>query len=201
VWLANPNSGAGMGWDVAYGNIASSKEETRAPMAMARIRSKSEAELALLKDRADDTPPTPIHGTSLSPSAPSSPSKHTHAQYSLHPPALPSRRHSTNRDTIGAEERWMYKGRAELVDLEIIVSPGVGINSEGCGGGRESRLEVLSPEGSFVVYAGEFMFLHRLSHFWFPDVGCLRLKYLGWSGLGFPLSFFGVLRDFSYDLP
>ena len=171
MWLANPDLGAGMGWGAAYGNMASSNEETRAPVAMARIRSKSEAELALLKDKAEDTTLTPISVTSPSPSAPSSPSKRTHAQhkrYSLHPPApaLPSRRHSTNRDAIGAEERWVYKGRAELLDLEIVVSPGVGINSEGYGEGKERRLEVLSPEGSFVVYAGEFMFLDRFLHCW-----------------------------------
>ena len=158
VWLANPNGGAGIGWGAAYGIMPSSnEEETRVPVPMTRIRSKSEAELALLKGRATTITPS----TSPSPSAPSSPSKRTHAQahkrYSLHPPApvFPSRRHSTNGDAVGAEERWVYKGRAELVDLEIIVSPGVGMNGEGCGEGEGRRLEVLSPEGSFVVYAGE----------------------------------------------
>jgi hypothetical protein len=56
------------------------------------------------------------------------------------------------------EERWMYKGRAELVDLEIIVSAGVVGMREGeaYGEGGERRFEVLSPQGSFVVYAGKF---------------------------------------------
>lgn len=47
----------------------------------------------------------------------------------------------------GQEERWVYKGRAELVDLEVVVSP---LRDPG----DERRLEVLSPEQSFALYAG-----------------------------------------------
>lgn len=47
-----------------------------------------------------------------------------------------------------ADERWYFKGRAELVDLEIVVNPT----------GRDEtdrmRFDVLSPEVSFAVYAG-----------------------------------------------
>lgn len=45
------------------------------------------------------------------------------------------------------EERWWFKGKADLVDLEIVVTPS--------DVGEESRFEVWSPEGSFAVYAGE----------------------------------------------
>jgi hypothetical protein len=49
------------------------------------------------------------------------------------------------------DERWWFKGKAELVDLEIIVTPPTEV-------GEECRLEVWSPEGSFAVYAGESFF-------------------------------------------
>lgn len=165
VWLANPNTVAGMGWGAAYGNGTGSNSNTtvneeaasqgkKVPVPMIRIRSKSEAELG-------DAIRTRSPGASPSPSTPSSPSKraHAHNRYSLHPPtpALSSRRHSNNSDGTGSEERWVYKGRAELVDLEIIVSPGLGgmreREGEGFDEGWERRFEVLSPEGSFVVYA------------------------------------------------
>lgn len=167
MWLANPNTVAGMGWGAAYGNGTGSNSNTtvneeaasqgkKVPVPMIRIRSKSEAELG-------DAIRTRSPGASPSPSTPSSPSKraHAHNRYSLHPPtpALSSRRHSNNSDGTGSEERWVYKGRAELVDLEIIVSPGLGgmreREGEGFDEGWERRFEVLSPEGSFVVYAGE----------------------------------------------
>ena len=56
------------------------------------------------------------------------------------------------------DERWVYKGRLDLVDVEVVVS------SEW--GGEQRRFEVLSPEGSFALYAGEkvsprAMFLNR----------------------------------------
>jgi hypothetical protein len=188
VWLANTNAVSGLGWGATYGTgngtntntptsvnsntiaIADvSSQSPKAPVKIMRIRSKSEAELSMLKERAGDTTPTLTPGaTSPSPSTPSSPSKrthvhaHAHKRYSLHPPApAPPRRHPSNGDGVGTEERWIYKGRAELVDLEIIVSPDVG--GEGYSEGWERRFEVLSPEGSFVVYAGEFLLLFRFS--------------------------------------
>jgi len=47
------------------------------------------------------------------------------------------------------EEKWWFKGRAELVDLEVVVSPPAEP------GGEDTRFEVLSPEMSFAVYAGK----------------------------------------------
>jgi hypothetical protein len=46
------------------------------------------------------------------------------------------------------DERWNYKGRAELVDLEVVVNPTGRDESE------RTRFDVLSPEVSFAVYAG-----------------------------------------------
>lgn len=53
------------------------------------------------------------------------------------------------------DERWVYKGRLDLVDVEVVVA------SEW--GGEQVRFEVLSPEGSFALYAGEkkFRFVER----------------------------------------
>lgn len=48
----------------------------------------------------------------------------------------------------GEEERWLFKGKAELVDLDIVVMP----SRED---GDEMKFEVLSPEGSFVLSAGK----------------------------------------------
>jgi hypothetical protein len=48
--------------------------------------------------------------------------------------------------TPGSEDKWVFKGKAELVDLEVVI---VGDVSD------ERRFEVLSPEGSFAVYAGK----------------------------------------------
>ncbi|PCH34411.1 hypothetical protein WOLCODRAFT_95398 [Wolfiporia cocos MD-104 SS10] len=48
--------------------------------------------------------------------------------------------------STGADERWVYKGFVDLVDLEVVVSP-VGEP------GEERRFELLSPTQSFAVYA------------------------------------------------
>ena len=52
------------------------------------------------------------------------------------------------RASTGGEERWIYRGHVDLVDLEIVVgAPGEA--------DEERRFEVLSPKKSFAVYAGE----------------------------------------------
>lgn len=58
----------------------------------------------------------------------------------LRPPPAP-------REENG-EERWWYRGRAELLDIEVVVSPIISSP------GEERMLEVLSPEGSFTLYTG-----------------------------------------------
>lgn len=47
----------------------------------------------------------------------------------------------------GADERWVYKGHIDLVDLEVVL----GAAGEA---GEQLRLEVLSPRVSFALYAG-----------------------------------------------
>lgn len=48
----------------------------------------------------------------------------------------------------GSEERWWYRGRAELLDIEVVISPIISSP------GEERMLEILSPEGSFSLYTG-----------------------------------------------
>ncbi len=48
------------------------------------------------------------------------------------------------------DETWIYKGRAELVDLEVVISS---THEEG----EERRFEILSPHGSFVLYSGKLI--------------------------------------------
>lgn len=79
---------------------------------------------------------------------------HPPARKSMHPPPpVPRRLGSTG------EDRWIFKGRACLVDVEVTVASSREI-------GDERRFEVLSPEGSFVLYASTcllFFFLLSLS--------------------------------------
>jgi hypothetical protein len=60
--------------------------------------------------------------------------------YSTPPPPNMVKKHGSNDD------KFIYKGRVELVDLEVIVGSALE---------DERRFEVLSPEVSFVVYAGK----------------------------------------------
>jgi hypothetical protein len=72
--------------------------------------------------------------------------------------ALPPPRASSNAAMEDSAEKWEYKGCVQLVDLEVVVPVG-GMENDGDeedGGWSEEqqKLEVLSPEGSFVLYAG-----------------------------------------------
>ncbi|TFY54507.1 hypothetical protein EVJ58_g8820, partial [Rhodofomes roseus] len=57
-------------------------------------------------------------------------------------PAKKKARHASS----GTDERWVYKGYVDLVDMEVVVPPAREF-------GDERRLEVLSPQQSFAVYA------------------------------------------------
>jgi FYVE/RhoGEF/PH domain-containing protein 5/6 len=47
-----------------------------------------------------------------------------------------------------SEEKWIYKGHVELVDIDVVVPPGLETN-------QDHRLEILSPHSSFALYACE----------------------------------------------
>lgn len=114
---------------------------------MVRSRSRSEAELPALRSRVQtggsgdgllpsSQPASPI-GPNPSPTTPSSRSI-----------ASPTRAKKRQMSNASCDERWWFKGKAELVDLEVVVTPPTEV-------GEECRLEVWSPEGSFAVYAGK----------------------------------------------
>jgi hypothetical protein len=60
---------------------------------------------------------------------------------SIHPPPPVHRRLGST-----GEEKWIFKGQASLVDIEVTLVSFREI-------GDERRFEILSPEGSFVLYA------------------------------------------------
>jgi hypothetical protein len=137
LWIANLDKGdseAAERWDWKVVKAGPSSR-----IAMARSRSRSEAELSTLRTQTGssrDGSSQPDLPTRPSPSAPSS--RHVVS------PRMKKRQASST----SCDERWWFKGKAELVDLEIVVTPPTEV-------GEECRLEVWSPEGSFAVYAGK----------------------------------------------
>ena len=139
LWLA-PIESHSWDWDWSWSGSGISQNSAgisdfKTSTNMIRTRSKSEAEISSLKD--DDL-------GSATESPPVSPQKSDRRKSHFHalPPPPPSmvRKHGSNDD------KFVYKGRVELVDLEVVVGSALE---------DERRFEVLSPEGSFVVYAGK----------------------------------------------
>ncbi|KAJ7777122.1 Dbl homology domain-containing protein [Mycena metata] len=183
-----PISTTPSGWAGGMGAGGGSPSRPR----MTRTRSKSEAELPVLASLASSSPShssssahsSANNGNANSPAHPTP--KRTASALPLPSSAVSKLKRPPVRSTKTApgggsgggasgggsahgqshEEsggRWVYKGRAELVDLEVVVpvarggaEGGEGDSGEG-GDGEEReegrRFEVLSPEGSFVVYA------------------------------------------------
>ncbi|KAJ7691928.1 hypothetical protein B0H17DRAFT_1330923 [Mycena rosella] len=139
VWLeaedGNSTSSAGASV-LSTGSGASNASLSPTRPAMVRTRSKSEAELPTRSALATHSAlPAPVPLLAARKSA-------------YHHPVsrMKRRRHASSGGGAGEEGRWVYKGRAELVDLEVVPSAG---REEG----EERRFEVLSPGASFVLYA------------------------------------------------
>lgn len=140
LWLASAEKGDGdpeeWGW-----NAGKDKRKSLGVMGvgarppMLRTRSKSEAEISAALRARDDVDQSYSH-RAASPSASSS------RPNLLSSPSKRKVRHGSN----GTEEKWVYKGKAELVDIEVVVSPARE-------DGEECRLEILSPETSFAIHA------------------------------------------------
>ena len=133
IWLASAEKGDGdlEDWDW-HGGANKDKRKSLGAMGagwrppLERSRSRSEAEVLFLADKSK------AKGSDADlRSAPTTPTKRK---------ARPA--------SNGTEEKWVYKGKADLVDLEVVVSRPVE-------DGEERRLEVLSPEISFALYAGK----------------------------------------------
>lgn len=109
---------------------------------MVRSRSGSEAELSAPRFRVQTGGSLLPSSQPTSPIRPS-PSSSTPPSRSIVSPSRVKKRQSSN---ASCDERWWFKGKAELVDLEIVVTPPTEV-------GEECRFEMWSPEGSFAVYA------------------------------------------------
>ncbi|KXN83956.1 FYVE, RhoGEF and PH domain-containing protein 6 [Leucoagaricus sp. SymC.cos] len=137
VWLADEEveRSWSLGWSTSVASDSnSSSPQTPVRHKLVRSRSKSEAELLKSKDDSEGASTSPQHRhSSVIPPPMKKPPRP--------PPTIPRRLASTG------EEKWIFKGHASLIDVDVIVVPP---REEG----DERRFEVLSPEGSFVLYAG-----------------------------------------------
>lgn len=160
LWLA-PAEPLGQSWDWSWSGSGSggstngvSQSSHNTPVGsklsagnrppMTRSRSKSEAELSTLKAETSGDGRTPsMNSGRETPSVPATPVKANRGKVLSTspppPPIMPKR-------TYSVDDKWVYKGRVELVDLQVIVGSALE---------DERKFEILSPEGSFTVYAGE----------------------------------------------
>lgn len=133
IWLANVEKRDGDLEEWGWEPTSNDKRKSMGFMGvgprpqMVRVRSKSEAQISsAVKARDSD----------------SSRSKSPTSDTSL--PASPTKK-KVRQGSSGAEEKWVFKGRSELVDLDVVVTPPRGDG--------KWRFELLSPEASFAVYA------------------------------------------------
>lgn len=107
---------------------------------MTRKRSKSDAELPTLRTTREIAQAARISEGGEAHSSPA---------LSKSKSAFPRIKKKKRSATSGAEEKWIFKGRAELVDVEVVPSLNDAL-------GGERRLEILSPEASFAAYASKY---------------------------------------------
>lgn len=119
LWLASAD---GEYISEKWGADASPTSPTRPPLL--RTRSKSDADMAGVAEAMKR--------------------KESGLKFRLH--ASPAKRKSRYASS-GTDERWVYKGFVDLVDMEVVVPPAREA-------GDERRLEILSPQQSFAVYGG-----------------------------------------------
>jgi FYVE, RhoGEF and PH domain containing 5/6 len=132
IWLASAEKGDGDldDWDW-HGGANKDKRKSLGAMGasgrppLGRSRSRSEAEILSIPDKSR--------------------AKGSDADLRS-APTTPTKKRKVRQASNGTEEKWVYKGKADLVDLEVVVSRPVE-------DGEERRLEVLSPEISFALYA------------------------------------------------
>ncbi|KAF7296442.1 hypothetical protein HMN09_01114600 [Mycena chlorophos] len=129
IWLE-----ADDGWVGGSSPAANNSHLSPVRPSMVRTRSKSDAELPLRGPDGEI-----VGSKSMLPLPPARKSAYHH-------PVSRMKRRQNASTGPSDEGKWTYKGRAELVDLEVVVTPPREL-------GEERRFEVLSPEGSFVLYA------------------------------------------------
>jgi len=126
LWLSNADK-VSSGEFIAEKFGRSSSPPARPPMI--RNRSKSDADLPRFSNN---------RSSSMFPSSKSQLHSRSKARY-------PSN---------GTEEKWVYKGHVELVDIDVVVPPALETN-------QDHRLEILSPHSSFALYACECRLHYR----------------------------------------
>ncbi|KDN39286.1 hypothetical protein RSAG8_08921, partial [Rhizoctonia solani AG-8 WAC10335] len=111
---------------------------------MGRTRSKSEAELPTLKNPSIGLATTPETLRMVSGSSSAFVRRETPPKQE--PPKRPPPKPLASMEgSISSEDRWRFRGMANLMDVEVVVSPR-----------NAMQIDFLSPEGSFALYACEF---------------------------------------------
>jgi hypothetical protein len=100
-----------------------------------KAESRSDSESVLVDRESNASASTPT-----TPQKPKKWRSHFHA-------TVPPPPHMAKR-TPSVDDKWIYKGHVELVDVQVIVGSALE---------DERKFEVLSPEGSFMIYAGEII--------------------------------------------
>ncbi|KAJ1302470.1 hypothetical protein OPQ81_002788 [Rhizoctonia solani] len=110
-----------------------------------RTRSKSEAELPTLKSQSMGLGTTPETSRVVSGSSSAFVRRESPPKREL-PPKRPSPKPLTTMEgSISSEERWRFRGMANLMDVEVVISPR-----------NAMQIDFLSPEGSFALYASTY---------------------------------------------
>lgn len=145
-WSASGNTSSSTGVSHSTHNTPLGSKIAGERPAMIRSRSKSEAELPILKaGTPDEDAQHSVHnGGSGAESVPTTPVRASKVKYLPHgspppPPNMAKRRYSL-------DDKWVYKGRIALVDVQVIV----GSTLE-----DDRKFEILSPEGSFILYGSK----------------------------------------------
>ena len=129
IWLSNADK-VSSGELIAEKFCRSSSPPARPPMV--RSRSKSDADLPMFHNN---------RSSSLLPASRS------------HLPSKSKARHPNNI----SEEKWIYRGHIELVDIDVVIPPELETN-------QDHRFEILSPHSSFALHACECRLYSRSKH-------------------------------------
>jgi FYVE, RhoGEF and PH domain containing 5/6 len=150
LWLAPADGDAPGQWEEAVTEPQTATGAVFPPGQLAvrppMIRRRSKSEAALPRVPRESTP------AALSESTPG-PSGFGRTRSVL--PPKPKKKKQLRIPSVINDERWIYRGSVDLIDMDVVVSA---IHTDG----EERRIEVLSPQGSFVLYTGERFFQTRV---------------------------------------
>ncbi|KAL5640041.1 hypothetical protein ACGC1H_007367 [Rhizoctonia solani] len=137
-------SGGGVRRSTAAGvGLGRPSQPLRPPMG--RTRSKSEAELPTLKNQSMGLGTTPETLRVVSGSSSAFVTREAPLKRELPLKRPPPKPLSTMDGSISSEDRWRFRGMANLMDVEVVISPR-----------NAMQIDFLSPEGSFALYASTY---------------------------------------------